>query len=94
VEEVVLHAANDAPERRNVESEDAVQVHAAKWGGHALGGTQNCQEQAMVARILPEFVVDQMKVALDESYGERADAADPGMLLQQKEQFEQSRRVV
>ena len=88
MEQIVLHATDDAPERRNVESQDAVQVHAAKFVRYPGRRPQNAQEQAMISRILPELLVDQVQIPFDNSDGMRADAAQVLVLLKQKEQLE------
>ncbi len=94
MEQVVLHAAHDSAERGNVQPQDAVQVHAAQFVGHAGRRAQDRQEQPVVARILAELLVDQVQVAPDQADRPGADAADVGVLLQQQEQLEQRRRVV
>ena len=94
VEEIVLHAADDAAETRDVQAQHAVQVHSPEFVRHAFRRTQDRQEQAMIARILPEFLVDQVQVALDESHRVGTDALDLRMLLQQQEQFQQGRGIV
>ncbi len=92
MEQVVLHAPDDAAESRNVAAEYAVQVHAAQLVRDADGGAEDFHEQPMVPRILPEFFVDERDVGADQADGFGAHSAQFGMLLQQHEQFEQRRR--
>ena len=93
MEQVVLHAADDAAERRDVEPQHAIQVHAPQLVGYPFRRTQDRQEQAVITRVLPEFVVDEVEVALDQADRERADAADFLVLLQDQEQLEQGGRI-
>ena len=55
---------------------------------------ENRQEQPVVARVLPELLVDQVQVAPNQADRPGADAADVGVLLQQQEQLEKRRRLV
>ena len=64
VEQVVLHAPDDAAERGHVAAEHAVEIHAAQFVGDAGRGPQDLQEQPVIARILAELVVDQVQAAL------------------------------
>ena len=93
VEQVVLHAADDAAERRDVAPEHAVAVHSPQLVGDALRGAQDLEEQPVIARVLAELVVDEVQVLLDERDRARADAAQIEDLLEQQEQFEQRRRL-
>ena len=63
VEQVVLHAPDDAAEGRDVAAEHAVEVHAPQLVRDARGRPQDLEEQAVVARVLAEFLVDQPQVA-------------------------------
>ncbi len=94
MEQVVLHAADDATECRDVQAQDSVAVHAAKPVGDAGRCTQDGEEQAMIARVLPELLVDQVQVSIDQADGVGTDPADVLVLLQQQEQFEQRRRIL
>ena len=91
VEQVVLHAADDAAEGGDVAAEHAVVVHAAQLVGDAGGRAQDLEEEAMVARVLAELLVDEPEVLDDGAYGAGAHAADLGVLLQQREHLEQRR---
>ena len=51
------------PNDGHVEAEDAVQVHPPQLVGDAFRRAQDLEEQAMIARILPELLVDQVQVA-------------------------------
>jgi len=48
----------------------------------------------MIAGVLSELFVDQVEVALDQANREGTDATNVRVLLQQKEQLEQRRRLV
>ena len=92
VEQVVLHAADDATERGDVAAEHAVGVHAAQLVGHAGRRAQDFQEQAMVARVLAEFLVDEPQVLVDGADGGGAHTLHVRVLLQHHEQLEQRGR--
>ncbi len=93
VEQVVLHAADDAAEGGYVAAEHAVDVHAPQLVRHAARRAQDLEEQAVVARVLAELLVDQPQVAPDRTDRIGAHAAQLRMLLQQHEQLEQGRRL-
>ncbi len=93
VEQVVLHAADDAPEGGDVAAEHAVQVHAPELVGDSGRGPQDLEEQAVVARVLAELLVDEPEIVVDQADGARAHALQPRVLLQHDEQFEQRGRV-
>ena len=93
VEQVVLHAADDAAESRDVAAEHAVEVHAPELVRDAGGRAQDLEEQAMVARVLAELLVDQPQARGDEADGARAHAKQARVLLQHEEQLEQRRRM-
>jgi hypothetical protein len=69
VEQVVLHAADDASEGGDVPAQHAVGVHAPQLVRHARGRAQDFEEQPMVARVLAEFLVDEPQVAVDRADG-------------------------
>ena len=75
VEQIVLHPADDAAERRNVEPEHAVGVHALQRARDALRCAQDVEEQPVVARVLAKLLVDEPQVLLDERDRARVDAA-------------------
>jgi hypothetical protein len=52
------------------------------------------EEQSMIARVLPEFLVDQVQIPFNKADGAGADAAYVIVLLQQQEQLEQGGRVL
>ena len=91
VEQVVLHAADHAAEGRDVAAEHAVVVHAPQLVGDAARGAQDLEEQAVVARVLAELLIDQPQIAHHRADGVGAHAADLRILLQQHEQLEQRR---
>ena len=91
VKQVVLHAPDDSAERGDIASEYAVQVHATQFMCDAGRCPKNLQKQLVIARILPELVVDQVQVALDRCDRRRADAFEFGVLLQQQEELQQCR---
>ena len=93
VEQIVLHAADDAAERRDVEPQHAVGVHALQRAGDALRRAQDVEEQAVVARVLAELLVDEPEMLFDERDRARVDAAQIEVLLEQQEYFEQRRRL-
>ena len=93
VEQIVLHAADDAAERRNVEPEHAVGVHALQRARDALRRAQDVEEQPVVARVLAKLLVDEPQVLLDERDRARVDAAQIEVLLEQQEHLEQRRRL-
>ena len=76
VEQVVLHAADDAAERRDVAAEHAVQVHAPQFVRDADRRAQQLEEQPMIARVLAELLVDQPEVAAQQADRRRAHAAE------------------
>ena len=82
MEQVVLHAPDDAAERRNIKSQDAIQVHAPEFVGYALGSAQDGQKQAVISRVLPEFLVNQMQIALDQAHRIGTDTTNVRVLLQ------------
>ncbi len=60
VEQVVLHLADHAAELGQVTAKNAVTVHAAQVHMHTLGTAEQLDEQAGVARILAEIVINQV----------------------------------
>ena len=58
MEQVVLHPADDATEGRYVATQDPVGIHPAQFVGDAVRCAQDLDEEAMVARILAELLVD------------------------------------
>ncbi len=93
VEQVVLHAPDHAPERGDIAAEHAVEIHAAQLVRDADRCAQDLHEQAMVARVLPEFLVDERDVRADQADRLGAHAAQLRVLLQEHEQLQQRRRI-
>ena len=93
VEQVVLHAADDAAERRDVQPENAVRVHSLQRPRDALRRAQDVEEQPVVARVLAKLLVDEPEVLLHERDRARVDAAQVEVLLEQQEHLEQRRRL-
>src|ERR1700730_18418671 len=91
MEQVILHAPDDAPERRDVAPEHAVGVHAPQLMGDAHRRAQDLQEQTVVPRVLAEFLIDEPEVLRHGAYGRGAYAANFRVLLQQREELEQRR---
>ena len=92
VEQVVLHAPDDAAEGGDVAAEHAVGVHAPQLVRHPDRRAQDLEEQAVMARVLAELLVDQPQVARHRAHGRGAHAANLRVLLQEHEQLEQRRR--
>ena len=93
VEQVVLHAPDDAAERRNVAAQYAVQIHAAQLVRHADRRAQDLEEQSMIARMLTKFLVDQPQMSRELPNRRGAHAANLRVLFDDDEQFEQRRRI-
>ena len=55
-----LHAPDDAAEGRDVAAEHAVEIHAPQLVRHALGRAHEIEEQPVVARVLAEFLEDEL----------------------------------
>ena len=89
VEQIVLHASDHAAESRNVAAQYAVVVHAAQLVGDAARCAQDLEKQPVVARILAKLLVDQPQVPSDRANGAGAHSTQLGVLLQQREQFEE-----
>ncbi len=89
VEQVILHAADHAPEGRDVTAQHAVVVHAAQLVGDAARRAQDFEEQPVIARVLAKLLVDQPQAPSDGAYGAGAHTAQLRVLFQQRKQFEQ-----
>ena len=85
VEQVVLHASDDAAERGYVEAEHAVNVHPTEAVCNARWCPQNGQEQSVVTRVLSKLFIDQIQIPFDQAYRRGADAACVRVLLQYQE---------
>ena len=88
MKQVVLHASDDAAERRYIQAEHAVQIHAPQFVCHPLRRAQDGKEQTVVSRVLPKLLIDQVQAALDQAHRVGTDTANLGVLLQQEEQLE------
>ena len=73
-------------------AEHAVGVHAPQLVRHADRRAQDLQEQPVMARVLPELLIDQPEAAPHRAHGGGAHAFDLRVLLQQHEQLEQRGR--
>ncbi len=93
MEQVVLHAPDDAAEGRDVAAQHAVGVHAPQLVRHAGRRAQDLEEQAVIARVLAELLVDEPQVLADGADGRGAHALHFGVLLQHHEDLEQRRRA-
>ena len=93
VEEIVLHATDDAPKRGDVAPEHTIRVHAAQFVRDACGCPQDFEKEAMVLWVLPELFVDQPEILDDGADGVCAHALDRRVLLQQGKHLEQRRRL-
>ena len=89
MEQVVLHAPDDAPECRDVAPQHAVGVHAPQLVRDAHRRAQDLEEQAVMARVLAELLVDEPQIARHRAHGRGAHAAQSLVLLQQHEQLQQ-----
>ena len=91
VEQVVLHAPDDAPEGGDVAAEHAVGIHASQLVRDADRGAQDLEEQTVMARVLPELLVDEPQALRHRAHGRGAHAVESLVLLQQREQLEERR---
>jgi hypothetical protein len=82
MEQIVLHTTDHAAEGRDIQSQDTVTVHAAKFVCDAGRRAQDTQEQAVIPRVLPELLVNQVQIPLNETDGVGTDAANVIVLLQ------------
>ncbi len=92
VEQVVLHLPDDVAELRQIAAQDAVAVHSAKVAVNTFLALEQLDEQAGVAQILAEDVIDQVAVIAEQANGVRANALDVGMLGEQHEGFQDRER--
>ena len=93
MEQVILHAADDAAKCRDVQTKYTVQIHAAQFMGDAFRGPKNLQKQPLVSRRLTKLVVDQVQAAFDQPDRPGTDAANLRVLLQSRKTFQQGRRI-
>src|SRR5690606_16559574 len=89
VEQVVLHLADDPAEFGQVAPENAIAVHTAQIAVYALAAAQQFDEQAGVADVAAEVVVDQVPVVAQQANAVGPDAADLLVLGHQHEDFQQ-----
>ena len=91
VEQVVLHAADDPAECGDIAAQHAIEVHAPELVRDPGRRPQDLEEQAVIARVLAEFLVDQPEMLGDEADGPRAHAPQPRILLEHHEELEKRR---
>ncbi|MCY1286403.1 hypothetical protein D9M70_353720 [compost metagenome] len=84
----MLHLPDDLAEFRQVQAEDAVAVHPPQVAVDALGRLEQLDEQAGVADVLAEVVVDQVAAVAQQADGVRAHALDLRVLGHQHEDFQ------
>ncbi|MNO75850.1 hypothetical protein D3C76_669130 [compost metagenome] len=92
VEQVVLHLSDDLTEFRQVQAENAVAVHPPQVAVDAFLALEQLDEQAGVADVVAEVVVDQVAAVAQQADGVGAYALDGGVLRQQHEDFHQRER--
>ena len=92
VEQVVLHLPDDMAELGQVAAEDAVAVHATQVAVNAHFALEQLDEQAGVADIVAERIVDQVAVLTQQADGVRAYALDLRVLRHQHEDFQHRER--
>ena len=93
VEQVVLHLADDAAERRQVLAEDAVQVHPPQLVQQAALGAEHRHEARAIGGIAAEGAVDAVAVAPQRAQRARRHALELAVLLQHQERVEHRRRA-
>ena len=93
VEEVVLHLPDDAPERRQVMSEDAVQVHPAQLVRDAARFAEDLDEAGAILRIAAEAGIDPAAVAPERAQRPRRHALQFRMALQREKRVEHRGRA-
>jgi hypothetical protein len=85
MEQVVLHATDDAPKRRQVAAEHRPLVHSPQHARDAPGLLEQFQEQCAVGRLAPEARIDPGSGMPDRAQRRGGHAGDLGMLLQHQE---------
>ncbi len=94
VKEVVLHLADDAPERRHQVAEDSVEIHPAQLVRDAARLAQDLDEPRAIARVAAEARVDAVPVAPQRAQRARRHPAEPRMALHREERIEHRRRAL
>ncbi len=89
VEQVVLHLPDDAAELRQIAPENAVAVHPSQVAVNPFGAAQQLHEQAGVADITAEVIIDQVPVLTQQTDGVGAHPADLPVLGHQQEDLHQ-----
>ncbi len=89
VEEVMLHQPHGTPEGRQVLAEDAVARHALEYAGHVAAAAHQLHEQALVAHVVAEGVVDLVAMIAQCADGVGAHTLDLRVLRHQQEQLQQ-----
>ncbi len=92
VEEVVLHAPDDAAKRRQIVTEDRPLVHPAQFVHQAARRLQDLQEQGTMVRIAPEGGIDARARIPQGTQGRRSDAGQLRVLLHRAERLQDRRR--
>jgi hypothetical protein len=92
VEQVVLHLPDDKAELRQVTPEDAVAVHPPQVAVDADLALEQLDEQAGVANVVAEIVVDQVTVFAQQANGVGAHALDFRLLGHQHEDLQHGER--
>ena len=88
VKQVVLHLPDDAAERREVASEDAVLVHASQLVHDAARLLEDRKKHGAVARVAAETRVDVPMGAPERSEGRCRHALEVGALLHDQKAFQ------
>ena len=92
VEQVMLHLADDALERRQVAPENSPLVHAAQFMHQTARALQQRHEHRAVGRGAAERAIHPVARAPQGAQGWRGHALEIGALLQQMKAFEQGAR--
>lgn len=92
MEQVVLHLPDDMAELRQVATEDAVAVHPPQVAVDTLAALEQLDEQAGVADVVAELVVDQVSAVAQQANGVGAHALDFRVLGHQHEDFQEGER--
>ncbi len=92
VKQIVLHLPDDQAELRQVATENAVAVHPPQVAVDADFAFEQLDEQAGVADIVAEGIVDQVPVFAQQPHRVGAHALDLGVLGHQHEDFQHGER--
>ena len=93
VEEVVLHLADDAAERRHQIAEDPVEIHPPQLVRDAARLAQQLDEPRAIARVAAEARVDAVPIAPQRAQRARRHPSELGMALHREERVEHRRRA-